>query len=73
VDDSFYSFKRRHEEVIGALWNHMPDLFERLEINFGNVQGRAISESYRDKPRDPEIEATLRELCPRLLAYYRQP
>ncbi len=71
VEDSFYTYQRRHDEVIGALWQHMPDLFERLELNFGNVQGRAVSESYRDKPRLPEVEERLRSLCPRLLAYYR--
>jgi hypothetical protein len=72
VDDSYYSYKRRHEELMGALWQHIPDLHERLELNFGNVQGREVSDSYRDKPRDPETEAKLSILCPRLLAYYRK-
>ena len=39
VDESFYGYKRRHEELFGALWQQMPDLFDRLELNFGNVQG----------------------------------
>ena len=49
----------------------MPDLFDRLELNFGNVQGLEVSEKYRDKPRDPEIEKRLQVLCPRVLDYYR--
>ena len=72
VEDGFFSYKRRHDELMGALWQHMPDLFQRLELNFGNVQGREVSEKYRDKPRDPEIERRLRDLCPRALAYYRE-
>ncbi|HXP95822.1 MAG TPA: hypothetical protein VN809_03860 [Telmatospirillum sp.] len=71
VEDSFHSYKRRHDELMGALWRHMPDLFERLELNFGNVQGKEVSEHFRDKPRDPEVEDRLRALCPRTLAYYR--
>lgn len=71
-----YTFARRHEEIIGDLRRHVPDLFERMEIVFGNVQGRAVDEKYRDKyraePRDPAVEARLRELCPDLLAYYRK-
>jgi hypothetical protein len=72
VEDGFYSYKRRHDELMGALWRHMPDLFERLELNFGNVQGKEVSERFRDKPRDPEVEKRLRALCPRALAYYRE-
>jgi hypothetical protein len=72
VDESFYKYKRRHEELMGAIWQQIPDIHEQLELNFGNVQGREVSESYRDKPRDPQIEEKLSILCPRLLAYYRK-
>lgn len=71
VDESYYSYKRRHEELMSAIWQHIPDLHERLELNFGNVQGHEVSESYRDKPHDPVIEEKLAILCPRLLNYYR--
>ena len=82
VDDSFYDYRRRHEELAGALWRHVPDLMDRIEFAFGNVQGRAVSERFRDKPRDPDLEAQaleaqaleakLETLCPRLLTHYRQ-
>lgn len=71
VDDSFYTFRRRHDELFQALWLHVPDVAETLQLNFGNVQGREVSEHYRDKARDPEIEEHLKHLCPRLLAHYR--
>lgn len=71
VQEGFYDYRRRHEELAGALWRHVPDLMERMEFAFGNVQGRAVSEQFRDKPSDPELEARLDELCPRLLAHYR--
>jgi hypothetical protein len=71
VDDSFYTYRRRHEELLSALWTHEPDLFNRMEIAFGNAQGREVSEKYRDKPRDSAIETRLQSLCPRLLAFYR--
>ncbi len=72
VEESFYNYKRRHEELMGVIWQQMPDLYERLELNFGNVQGLEVSASYRDKLRDPAIEEKLATLCPRLLAYYRK-
>lgn len=72
ADESFYCYKRRHEEILRDIWQHIPDVCERLELNFGNVQGREVSKSYRDKPRDPAIEEKLSTLCPRLLAYYRK-
>lgn len=71
VEERFHRFARRHDAIIGDLWRHMPDLFQRLEIVFGNVQGREVSERFRDKPRDPALDAHLETLCPRLLAHYR--
>ncbi len=52
ADESFYSYKRRHEEIMGAIWRHIPDIYEQMEPNFGNVQGHEVAESYRDKPCD---------------------
>ena len=77
VDDGFYDYRRRHDELAGALWRHVPELMERIEFAFGNVQGRAVSERFRDKPCDPALEAPTLEakldaLCPRLLAHYRE-
>ncbi|MCW2237947.1 hypothetical protein [Azospirillum canadense] len=71
VEDSFHGFARRHDAIIGDLWRHMPDLFQRMEIVFGNVQGREVSERFRDKPRDAALDAHLETLCPCLLAHYR--
>ena len=71
VEESFYTYKRRHNELMGDLWTHLPRLCEQLELNFGNVQGREVSEKYRDKPRDLEVEDELMRLCPRILSYYR--
>lgn len=72
VDESCYAYGRRHDELLKDLWEHAPDLWERMEIVFGNVQGREVSEKFRDKPRDPAIEARLADLCPGLLAEYRR-
>ncbi|MFS2013673.1 hypothetical protein ACCD06_28030 [Azospirillum sp. CT11-132] len=70
VSEDYYSYTRRHDVLLHDLWTEMPDLWERMEFAFGNVQGREVSERFRDKPRDPEVEARLRRLCPRLLDFY---
>ncbi len=71
VEEAHYAFSRRHEDILRALWQHAPDLMEDIEIAFGNLQGFEVSERFRDKPADPEVDARLEALCPRLLAYYR--
>ena len=71
AEESHYAYRRRHDEVLKDLWEHVPEIWEQMEFVFGNVQGREVSEAFARKPRDPEIEARLRGLCPRLLAYYR--
>jgi hypothetical protein len=71
VSEELYHYRRRHDELSSALWTHVPDLFERMEIVFGNVQGREVSERFRDKAWDADLEARLETFCPRLLAYYR--
>lgn len=72
VDETAYEFRRRHQEIFADLWQHLPDLWQVTEPVFGNVQGREVSEAHRDKPRDPAVDARLEELCPRLLAHYRE-
>jgi len=71
VDASCYQYRRRHEELFAALWAEVPELFEQMELCFGNVQGHEASERFRDKPRDSAVDAHLEVLCPRLLAHYR--
>lgn len=67
----YHSYARRHDELFKALWDEMPDLYQRLELNFGNVQGYEVSERYRDKGNAPGLEETLQSLCPRLLQAYQ--
>jgi hypothetical protein len=71
VDEDFYNYRRRHNEMLEALWHHTPDLMTDFEFVFGNVRGMEVSDRFRDKPRAPELEARLERLCPRLLAHYR--
>lgn len=72
VDESFFAYRRRHEEIFADLWQHLPHLFEEMELVFGNVRGREVSDLHRDQPWTPEIEAHLARLCPRLLAHYQE-
>ncbi|WP_207459240.1 hypothetical protein [Azospirillum sp. SYSU D00513] len=71
VDESFYEYRRRHTEIIAALFEHAPEIIRTRDFVFGNVRGPAVSEKHRDKPRDPELDDILEGLCPRLLAHYR--
>lgn len=75
VSEEYYRYTRRHDEIFRDLWNEMPDLYERLELNFGNVQGREVSHSFREKYRKAEQDEALcqhlERLCPRLMAHYR--
>lgn len=76
VCEDYYQYSRRHNEIFRDLWDAMPDLYARLELNFGNVQGAGVSRSFRDKYRSAEqdeaLAALLEPLCPRLLAHYQQ-
>lgn len=72
VDESFFTYRRRHEELLKALWDHVPDIWERMEFVMGNVRERQVDVKFRDKPREEAIEARLRNLCPRLLDFYRR-
>jgi hypothetical protein len=71
VDVSYYQYRRRHEELFAALWGQVPELFDQLEMSFGNVQGGEVSQRFREKPRDATVDARLEVLCPQLLAHYR--
>ena len=71
VEEDFYNYRRRHNEMLEALWRLTPGLMEHFEFVFGNVRGTEVSERFRDKPRDAEVDARLEKLCPRLLAHYR--
>lgn len=71
VTPDFYTYRRRHEEIIGGLFSAFPDLPEHVEFVFGNVRGGMVDDKHRAKPRDPAVDDELERLCPRLLAYYR--
>jgi hypothetical protein len=71
VDEGCYRYRRRHEELFAALWAEVPELFEQMEMSFGNVQGDDVAEHFRDKARDAQVDAQLEQLCPRLLDHYR--
>lgn len=71
VQDEYYTYRRRHEEIFADLWTHLPHLFTEMQLVFGNVQGREVTDSKQRKPWDAEVEARLETLCPQLLAHYR--
>ncbi|QJE73884.1 hypothetical protein HHL28_12960 [Aerophototrophica crusticola] len=71
VGPAQFDYARRHEAIFADLWHHLPHLFEELNLVFGNVRGRSVTEAHRDKPRDPAAEAELERLCPLVLAHYR--
>jgi len=71
VEDDFYNYRRRHNEMLAALWQHVPDLMPDFEFVFGNVRGAEVSNRFVGQTRDAELDAKLEKLCPRLLAHYR--
>jgi hypothetical protein len=71
VEDDFYNYRRRHNEMLEALWRHVPDLMPDFEFVFGNVRGAEVSNRFVGRPPDEELDAKLEKLCPRLLAHYR--
>lgn len=72
VDDSCYAYRRRHQELLGALWQECPHLWDEMDLVMGNVRGQEVSQKHLIRPRPPEIEKKLENLCPGLLAYYRE-
>ena len=71
VHESYFTYHRRHDDLLRAIWHHIPELNEHLELNFGNARGIEVSDKHRDKPHDPNIEQKLADLCPRILKFYR--
>lgn len=72
VDESFYAFRRNHESLASALWQAEPDLFDRFEFSYGNVQASEVSRHFGVRDFPAETESHLSKLCPHLLHYYRQ-
>jgi len=71
VEEGFYDYRRRHNEMLTALWEHLPDLMPNFEFVFGNVRGLEVSDRFRHRTCDGDVESRLEALCPRLLAHYR--
>jgi hypothetical protein len=71
VEEAYYAFGRRHDQILQMLWDHLPGLMETVESGFGNLHGFEVSERFRDKVADAAVDDQLEALCPRLLAYYR--
>lgn len=71
AEEDHFVFRRSYEPILQTLWQHEPALREDMEIVFGNFRGREVTDGFRDKPADAEVDAALATLCPQLLAYYR--
>lgn len=72
VDANHYIYARRHDEIFAALLEELPELYQSMEMVFGNVHGKEVVTRFRDKPRDDDVECRLRDLCPRLLEHYKK-
>lgn len=71
VREDYYTYHRRHEAILADLWTHLPQLFTEMDLVFGNVQGREVTDRKQRKAWDAAVEAQLERLCPHLLAHYR--
>lgn len=72
VAAAYYDFSRTADQMIADLWRHEPELFDDFEPAFGNCDQRGFKPERRRKLRDPASESVLEELCPALLAHYRE-
>ncbi len=70
VRPDWYRYTRSYDDILSSLWAAEPALME-MDTVFGNARGSSLSDAFRDKPRNPETEALLERLCPRLLTHYR--
>lgn len=70
IGEGNYTFHRDYNDLLGTLWEAEPHLRDTMTVVFGNVQGKGISDKWRDKQHTPAVEATLAQLCPHLLAHY---
>lgn len=71
VDEYFFDYGRSQNDMVEFLVRHIPDLFDRLELSFGNHRGRGPVARFRDKPCSPDLEARVATLCPSLFDHYR--
>ena len=71
AEEDHFAFRRLHDDILRMLWEHEPALMDDMEVVFGNFRGREVTDRFRDQPADAAVDAALAELCPRLLAYYR--
>ncbi len=71
VNPDWYRYTRSYDDILSSLWAAEPTLMSTMDTVFGNARGPCLSDRFRDKPRNPETETLLEELCPRLLAHYR--
>jgi hypothetical protein len=71
VTPDWYQYSRSYDEMLRSLWAAEPMLMQNMEVVFGNARGPGLSAQFREKPRTPEAEILLEQLCPRLLAHYR--
>ncbi|MDP9835271.1 hypothetical protein J2T09_000012 [Neorhizobium huautlense] len=72
IDESCYAFRRNHDDLAAALWNAVPDLFERFEFSYGNVQLAEVTSNIRVRNFSAEVEESVSSLSPRLLRHYQQ-
>lgn len=71
AEEDHFTFRRLYDDILRPLWQHEPGLIDDMEIVFGNFRGREVVDRFRDQPADAAVDAELAELCPQLLAYYR--
>lgn len=72
VDEGHYTYVRRHDEIFGALLDDVPEVYQSMEMVFGNVRGKEVDAGFRDKTYDETLEERLHGLCPRLLEHYKK-
>lgn len=72
VDEGHYTYVRRHDEIFGALLDDVPEVYQSMEMVFGNVRGKEVDAGFRDKTYDETLEERLHALCPRLLEHYKK-
>ncbi|MDZ5645912.1 hypothetical protein [Nitrospirillum sp. BR 11828] len=72
LEEAHYTFRRDYNDLLRTLWEAEPALQETMEVVFGNARGPGVTDRWRDKPRNPETDARLEQLCPRLMRHYRE-
>jgi hypothetical protein len=72
VDEACYAFRRTHVQLIKALWEAVPDLFNHFEFSYGNVQSSEVSKRFNLKEIPKDVEDRLSGLCPNILDHYRR-